>query len=147
MAKPIKGKADIETSHVLVKWPLNNDPETGKIMADAFDKVGPSGVGHWRPKVQVFHCNVNPTQEGCSRPGRRFGCARARRSHASSLKCPPSSSTRSLTRGVNSVPPREGPQVAGIAEDITGGDRTRRHLDARSMMPLRTTPPGVAVKK
>jgi chaperonin GroEL len=38
---PVKGKADIQA---VASISANNDPEIGKIMADAFDKVGKDGV-------------------------------------------------------------------------------------------------------
>jgi chaperonin GroEL len=41
MATPIKGKSDIQNVATIS---ANNDPEIGKIMADAFDKVGKDGV-------------------------------------------------------------------------------------------------------
>tara|TARA_R110002072_G_scaffold42064_20_gene118680 strand:+ start:110184 stop:111944 length:1761 start_codon:yes stop_codon:yes gene_type:complete len=41
MAKPINGKKDIQNVATIS---ANNDPETGKIMADAFEKVGKDGV-------------------------------------------------------------------------------------------------------
>ncbi len=41
MAKPINGKADIQNVATIS---ANNDPEVGKIMADAFEKVGKDGV-------------------------------------------------------------------------------------------------------
>ncbi len=41
MATPIKGKADIQNVATIS---ANNDPEIGKIMADAFEKVGKDGV-------------------------------------------------------------------------------------------------------
>jgi len=41
MATPIKGKADIQNVATIS---ANNDAEVGKIMADAFDKVGKDGV-------------------------------------------------------------------------------------------------------
>ncbi len=41
MATPIKGKKDIQNVATIS---ANNDPETGKIMADAFEKVGKDGV-------------------------------------------------------------------------------------------------------
>ena len=41
MATPISGKADIQNVATIS---ANNDPEIGKIMADAFDKVGKDGV-------------------------------------------------------------------------------------------------------
>ncbi|RMH27652.1 MAG: chaperonin GroEL [Planctomycetota bacterium] len=40
-AKPVRGKADIEAVATIS---ANNDPEIGKIMADAFEKVGKDGV-------------------------------------------------------------------------------------------------------
>jgi chaperonin GroEL len=40
-ATPIKGKADVENVATIS---ANNDPEVGKIMADAFEKVGKDGV-------------------------------------------------------------------------------------------------------
>ena len=41
LATPIKGKKDIENVATIS---ANNDPEVGKIMADAFEKVGKDGV-------------------------------------------------------------------------------------------------------
>ncbi len=41
MAVPVKGKDDIRNVATIS---ANNDPETGKIMADAFEKVGKDGV-------------------------------------------------------------------------------------------------------
>ncbi|MBL4810462.1 MAG: chaperonin GroEL, partial [Phycisphaerales bacterium] len=41
MATPVKGKKDIENVAAISS---NNDPETGKIMANAFEKVGKDGV-------------------------------------------------------------------------------------------------------
>jgi chaperonin GroEL len=41
MAKPVNGKKDIQSVATIS---ANNDPETGKIMADAFEKVGKDGV-------------------------------------------------------------------------------------------------------
>ena len=41
MAKPINGKSDIQNVATIS---ANNDPEVGKIMADAFEKVGKDGV-------------------------------------------------------------------------------------------------------
>ena len=41
MAKPINGRADIQNVAAIS---ANNDPEIGKIMADAFEKVGKDGV-------------------------------------------------------------------------------------------------------
>ena len=41
MAQPVKGKADIQNVAAIS---ANNDPESGKIMADAFEKVGKDGV-------------------------------------------------------------------------------------------------------
>jgi chaperonin GroEL len=41
MATPVKGKADIQNVAAIS---ANNDGEIGKIMADAFDKVGKDGV-------------------------------------------------------------------------------------------------------
>ena len=41
LAKPVGGKADIQSVATIS---ANNDPEIGKIMADAFEKVGKDGV-------------------------------------------------------------------------------------------------------
>jgi chaperonin GroEL len=41
MSKPIAGKSDIQSVATIS---ANNDPEVGKIMADAFEKVGKDGV-------------------------------------------------------------------------------------------------------
>jgi chaperonin GroEL len=41
LSKPIKGKADIQSVATIS---ANNDPAVGKIMADAFEKVGKDGV-------------------------------------------------------------------------------------------------------
>jgi chaperonin GroEL len=41
LATPVKGKADIQNVATIS---ANNDPEIGKIMADAFEKVGKDGV-------------------------------------------------------------------------------------------------------
>ena len=41
LAKPVGGKADIQS---VASISANNDPEIGKIMADAFEKVGKDGV-------------------------------------------------------------------------------------------------------
>jgi len=41
MAVPVKGKKDIQNVATIS---ANNDPDTGKIMADAFEKVGKDGV-------------------------------------------------------------------------------------------------------
>jgi chaperonin GroEL len=41
LATPVKGKADIEN---VASISANNDPEVGRIMADAFEKVGKDGV-------------------------------------------------------------------------------------------------------
>ena len=41
LATPIEGKADIQNVATIS---ANNDPEVGKIMADAFEKVGKDGV-------------------------------------------------------------------------------------------------------
>ncbi|MEM7630255.1 MAG: chaperonin GroEL [Planctomycetota bacterium] len=41
LAVPVKGKSDIQNVATIS---ANNDPEVGKIMADAFDKVGKDGV-------------------------------------------------------------------------------------------------------
>ncbi len=41
LSQPVKGKADIQNVATIS---ANNDPESGKIMADAFEKVGKDGV-------------------------------------------------------------------------------------------------------